>query len=98
MTGMDFVSFLILLVVSLLVSGVLHYGLKYYATPGIASFFSKVVVGWVGAWLGSPVFGHWWEGVAYGEVYLVPAILGASAVITVAVDLARMGSGTRIKQ
>jgi len=40
------------------VSGILHYGLNYYVTPGFWSFCSKVAVGWVGAWIGSPVIGH----------------------------------------
>jgi hypothetical protein len=30
MIGMDFGSFLVLLVISLVVSGVLHYGFKFY--------------------------------------------------------------------
>ena len=34
MIGMDLMSFLILLVISVVVSGILHYGLKYYNTPG----------------------------------------------------------------
>ncbi len=34
MFGMDFISFLILFVISLVVSGILHYGLNYYVTPG----------------------------------------------------------------
>jgi hypothetical protein len=60
MIGMDFVSFLILLVISVVVSYVLHFILKYYIIPGWWSYFSKVGIGWVGAWLGSPVFGYWW--------------------------------------
>ena len=59
MIGMDFISFLILLVISVVVSGILHYGLNYYVTSGFWSFCSKVAVGWVGAWIGSPVIGHW---------------------------------------
>ena len=59
MIGMDFISFLILLVISVVVSGILHYGLNYYVTPGFWSFCSKVAVGWLGAWIGSPVIGHW---------------------------------------
>jgi len=93
MIGMDFVSFLVLLVISVVVSGVLHFGLKYYVTPGFWWFCSKVVVGWIGAWLGSPVLGHWWPGVAYGEVYMVPAVLGCAAVLVVAVDVAKMVVG-----
>jgi uncharacterized membrane protein YeaQ/YmgE (transglycosylase-associated protein family) len=90
MIGMNFLSFLILLVISLAVSAVLHYGLKYYVTPGIWSFFAKVTVGWVGAWLGSPVLGHWPHGIQYQSVYVIPAILGALGSLVVAVDLVRM--------
>jgi len=90
MIGMDFVSFLILLVISVVVSGALHYWLEYYVTPGLWSFCSKVVVGWVGAWLGSPVFGHWFPGLQYHDVYIIPAILGSLAVVVVAVDLMKM--------
>jgi len=86
MIGMDFISFLILSIISVVVSAVLHYGLNYYATPGLASFFSKIVIGWVGAWLGSPVFGHWWEALNYGQVYIIPAILGSLAALVLAVE------------
>ncbi len=89
MIGMDFISFLILLVISIGVSGALHFGLNYYGIPGLGSYFSKVVIGWVGAWLGSPVLGHWWEGLNRGEVYYVPAILGSLALVVLAVDLTR---------
>jgi uncharacterized membrane protein YeaQ/YmgE (transglycosylase-associated protein family) len=90
MIGMDFISFLILLVISAVVSGALHYGAKYYVTPGLWSFCSKVAVGWVGAWLGSPVIGHWFPGVQYQDVYYIPAILGSLTLIVVAVDVGTM--------
>jgi len=90
MIGMDFVSFLILLVISIVVSGVLHYWLEYYVTPGLWSFCSKVVVGWVGAWLGSPVFGHWFPGLNWHEVYFIPAILGSFALVVLAIDFVKM--------
>jgi hypothetical protein len=41
MIGMGFISFLILLIISVVVSAILHYGLKYYVTPGFWSFCSK---------------------------------------------------------
>jgi uncharacterized membrane protein YeaQ/YmgE (transglycosylase-associated protein family) len=94
MIGMDFVSFLILLIISLVVSGVLHYGLSYYATPGHWSFLAKVGAGWLGAWIGSPVLGYWphrWPVFHYQTIYIIPAILGALAVLVVAVDLAKIG-------
>jgi uncharacterized membrane protein YeaQ/YmgE (transglycosylase-associated protein family) len=94
MIGMDFLSFLTLLIISVVVSGILHYGLHYYVTPGHWSFCSKIVVGWIGAWLGSPVFGHWWPGLRHGEVYIVPAILGSVALLILAVDIGRMCRGS----
>ena len=89
MLGMDFISFIILLVISIVVSAILHYGCKYYVTPGPWSFCSKVVVGWVGAWLGSPVFGHWFADLHQGQVYYIPAILGSAALVVLCVDLAK---------
>jgi uncharacterized membrane protein YeaQ/YmgE (transglycosylase-associated protein family) len=86
MIGMDFISFLILLIISVVVSAILHFGLKYYIVGGFSSFFGKVVIGWVGAWLGSPVFGYWFEGLNYEQVYIIPAILGAFAFVILAVD------------
>ena len=86
MIGMNFGSFLVLLIISVVVSGILHYGFKFYVRPGTASYLSKVVIGWIGAWLGSPVFGHWWEGLNYGQVYYVPAVLGSLTVLILVVD------------
>jgi hypothetical protein len=43
-----------------------------------------------GAWLGSPVLGHWWPGLQYHDVYYIPAILGSLALIVVAVDVGMM--------
>jgi uncharacterized membrane protein YeaQ/YmgE (transglycosylase-associated protein family) len=95
MIGMDFTSFFILLVISAVVSGILHYGLNYYVTPGFWSFCSKVVVGWVGAWVGSSVLGHWPPDLHYGDIWFIPAILGAAGMLIVAVDLGMMARGTR---
>ncbi len=67
MIGMDFGSFLALLIISVVVSAILHYGLKFYVRAGTGSFISKVIIGWIGAWLGSPVFGHWPEGLSYAR-------------------------------
>jgi uncharacterized membrane protein YeaQ/YmgE (transglycosylase-associated protein family) len=104
MIGMHFISFLSLLIISVAVSAVLHYYFEYYVTPGHWSFCSKVVVGWVGAWLGSPVFGYWPHKIPilhYEDVWFIPAILGALALIIVAVDVATMTvmrSGARRKR
>jgi uncharacterized membrane protein YeaQ/YmgE (transglycosylase-associated protein family) len=89
MIGMNFVSFLILLAISIVVSAVLHFVLKFYIRPGIVSFFSKVIFGWIGAWLGSPVFGYWFGGMIYEKIYIIPAILGSLALSVIMVDLVR---------
>ena len=86
MIGIDFISFLIILVIAVVVAAILHYGFKFYVLPGFSSFLSKIVIGWVGAWLGSPVFGHWFGGLAYKEVYIIPAILGSFALLILVVD------------
>ena len=88
MIGMSFISFLILLVISIVVSAILHYMLKFYARPGIVSFLAKVIYGWIGAWLGSPVLGNWFGGLVYEDIYIIPAILGSLALLTILVDLA----------
>jgi uncharacterized membrane protein YeaQ/YmgE (transglycosylase-associated protein family) len=96
MIGMDFISFVILLIISAVVSAILHYGLNYYVMPGFWSFCSKVVLGWVGAWLGSPIFGYWphrFPVLQYENIWFIPAILGSLAVLLVAVDLAKMWRG-----
>ncbi len=88
MIGMDFVSFLILLIISVVISAIMHYGFKYYVRPTFDSFVTKVIFGWLGAWLGSPVLGHWFSGLAYENVYIIPAILGCLAVLVLMGDLA----------
>ena len=98
MIGMNFLSFLILLLISIVVSAVLHYAFKYYARPGFASFISKIIVGWIGAWLGSPVLGYWFEGVRYKEVYIIPAILGSLALLVILIDLVKSVKGAFAEQ
>ncbi len=93
MIGMDLRSFLMLLLISVAVSAVLHYVFKFYVRAGTGSFLSKVIIGWIGAWLGSPVFGHWPEGLGYGAVYYVPAILGSFALLVLVVDIVKSTYG-----
>jgi len=79
MLGMSFLSFLTLTIVGAVVAAVYHWALRYRLLEGIDSAFGKLIVGWIGAWLGSPVLGHWlWK---IEGVYIVPAILGAIATI-----------------
>jgi uncharacterized membrane protein YeaQ/YmgE (transglycosylase-associated protein family) len=80
MIGMSFLSFILLLGISVIVAAVLHYGLRYRFLDGTDAVFAKVALGWLGAWLGSPVFGHWFYKVE--NLYLVPAILGSITAVT----------------
>jgi uncharacterized membrane protein YeaQ/YmgE (transglycosylase-associated protein family) len=89
MIGMNFFSFLTLLVISVVVSVVLHYWVKLRVRTGFVSFLGTVVWGWIGAWLGSPVFGYWFPGWSCEGVYIIPAILGSFALIILMVDLVK---------
>ena len=79
MIGMSFVSFLVLLGIGVIVAAVSHFVLRYRFLDGLDSFFAKVALGWLGAWLGSPVFGYWWY--KFENIYIVPAILGSITVV-----------------
>jgi uncharacterized membrane protein YeaQ/YmgE (transglycosylase-associated protein family) len=79
MLGMSFVSFAVLLIIGAVVGVIYHSIVRYRFLEGNDALFGKLIVGWFGAWLGSPVLGHWlWR---IESVYIVPAILGAIAAI-----------------
>lgn len=79
MLGMSLLSFLMLTLIGAVVAVAYHNVIRYRFREGNDALFGKLIVGWLGAWLGSPVFGHWlWK---IENVYLVPAILGAIATV-----------------
>jgi uncharacterized membrane protein YeaQ/YmgE (transglycosylase-associated protein family) len=79
MLGMNLLSFLVLTLIGAVVAVAYHDVIRYRFLDGNDARFGKLIVGWLGAWLGSPVFGHWlWK---VENVYLVPAFLGAVATI-----------------
>jgi len=79
MLGMSLLSFLVLTLIGAVLAVAYHNVVRYRFLEGNDALFGKLIVGWLGAWLGSPVFGHWlWK---IENVYLVPAILGAAATI-----------------
>ncbi len=95
MIGMSFISFLILLVISVVVALVLHFA-GYSIRSGWDSFVNKVIIAWIGGWLGTPVLGHWpdrLDWLSYSDanvtIYIIPAIIGAFALVIFAVDIAR---------
>jgi uncharacterized membrane protein YeaQ/YmgE (transglycosylase-associated protein family) len=76
MLYMSFASFLTLVVISLIAALIMHYVIRYRVLDGADGLLWKWVVGWVGAWLGTPVLGHWFPGISIASVYIVPAFLG----------------------
>lgn len=75
MIGMGFTSFIVLLVISAVVAVILL-AVKKEGFGGM-NFLGLLVIGWLGAWLGSPVLGNW--GIEFESIYIIPAILGAFA-------------------
>ena len=82
---MGYLDFAVLMVLSLVISAALHYWLEYYVTAGHWSYVSKVIVGYVGGWIGPTVFGDW--GYVVGGVSVYPAALGVAALLIVVIDL-----------
>ena len=75
MLGMSFLSLLILTFIGAVVAATYHYVFRYRSLDGNDAVIGKLIIGWLGAWLGSPVLGHWlWK---VENVYIVPALLGA---------------------
>ena len=88
MLGMTFLSFLVLTVIGAVVAVAYHNVIRYRFLEGNDALFGKLIVGWLGAWLGSPVFGHWFWKIE--NVYVVPAILGAIAAVQLIVLMGKV--------
>jgi hypothetical protein len=58
MLGMSLLSFLVLTLIGALVAVAHRDVIRYRFLEGNDARFGKLIVGWRGAWLGSPVFGH----------------------------------------
>ncbi len=86
---MSFIEFIILLGFALFVSLILHYVVKFYVRKDLISFFGELVIAWIGAWLGSPVLGNWFNGWDYHAVYFIPAFLGAIALVVLYVEVSK---------
>lgn len=98
MIGMTFVEFGVLVIAGLISAVVIHYAVGYRFLQGIDGLLAKWGVGWLGAWVGSPVLGHWFEPLKVGNVYLLPALIGAFAgsfMVTASYKAAAMIHGTQ---
>ncbi len=82
MVNIDFLSFVYLVVVSIVVSLVMARLPKVkIVLPG--GLTVNLIVGYLGAWLGTPVFGKW-KLCTIGTINIISAILGAIALIILA--------------
>lgn len=87
MLGMSLLSFLVLTLIGAVVAVAYDYVIRDRFLVGNDVLFGKLIIGWVGAWIGSPVLGHWlWQ---VENVYVVPALLGAIATIHLTVLTAK---------
>lgn len=96
--GMRFLSFLILLILSLFATIVVHWGLRYRFFNGADGFFGKWVVAWICAWLGPAVFGHWFGPVMLWNIYIVPALIGAFVGAFLATACCRAAMNIRLER
>lgn len=84
MIGIGFLAFLTLLGIGVVVvAAKIVIGAAGGAPRGAAEIATDLVVAWIGGWLGSPVFGHWFETVRYQQIYIFPALLGAVAAVLI---------------
>lgn len=88
---MDFPQFLVLLVISVAVSAILHYGFSYYVVEGTKSFYGKIVIAYLGAYFAGYFVGQWEfiPGLAMWGVPVLPAILGSIGMTIFAVDITK---------
>jgi uncharacterized membrane protein YeaQ/YmgE (transglycosylase-associated protein family) len=77
--GMPFASFLVLLILSAIAAAIIHWGFRYRLFNSMDGFIGQWMVAWLGAWLGPAVLGHWFHSVMMGNIYVIPALLGAFA-------------------
>ena len=83
MIGMSFLPFLVLVIISVSISLIVFFwtGFRIEGTK-CRGLCPLITIGWVGGWLGSPVFGYWCKYLSVGNVYVIPAILGTAAALS----------------
>ncbi len=82
MIYLGFLPFLYLLIIGIVVSLILFFVPKIKVKlPG--GYPVGLIVGYLGAWVGTPVFGRW-EFLTFDQISIISAILGAIAAILLA--------------
>jgi uncharacterized membrane protein YeaQ/YmgE (transglycosylase-associated protein family) len=89
MIGMTFSSFLALLVIGAACA------LFFHSVPkprplGIAAYMGQLIVGWLGAWIGSAVVGHWGWIIPTTNVYVLPAFISSLAASYALIESVRI--------
>ena len=80
MIGMDFESFLTLLILGIIAAIVMHGSVCYPTSQGADSFFAKWIARWIGAWLVSSVLGYW--SYHMQNVHVIPALAAFAGVFS----------------
>jgi uncharacterized membrane protein YeaQ/YmgE (transglycosylase-associated protein family) len=90
MIGMTFASFVALLVIgavcALFLDGILR---PRFLGKG-QDYLCQLIVGWLGAWIGSAVVGHWGGMIPTTNIYLLPGIVSSLAAIYLLIELVRI--------
>ena len=81
MIGMTFQSFVSLLLISAVCASIVHSMLRLTVLYRSEAYLAEWIIGWLGAWIGSSVVGHWGWMIPGSDVYLVPAALASIASI-----------------
>lgn len=79
--GIDFLSFLVLLGISIVVAAAKIVLSLAADRRHPLEFFADLTFAWLGGWLGSPVFGFWFADLHYQQIFIVPALLGAAGAV-----------------
>jgi len=86
MVWMGFSPWLLLSIVAAVISLVWWYAIKIRLVGG---YWVQLMVAWLGAWLGTPVFGKW-EFLTIENVSIIPAILGSIVLIHLTIGLEKL--------
>ena len=90
MFGMTFSSFLTLLVIGAVCAFIVDNVVKLRVLNKAEGFLGEWIIGWIGAWIGSSVVGHWGWMVPDSSIYLGPAIISSLASVYMSVVLVKL--------
>jgi uncharacterized membrane protein YeaQ/YmgE (transglycosylase-associated protein family) len=77
----QFLPWLWLAIIAGVVSAVWYFVLRIKSAGG---YWFQLVVAWVGAWLGTPIFGDWGF-LTFNGVCIIPSLIGAIAAVMLVV-------------